>query len=88
METAYQCMNHPGRPSVAQCTRCGKPICEECSNQETGRCRYRCGEFDSALSGAKRPRSIWWSIIVSILAVTGGLLLLFLAICGTLLMSM
>ena len=41
----YRCMNHPERAAAAQCTRCGKPVCDECHNPETGRCRYRCGEM-------------------------------------------
>ena len=30
----YRRMNHPEREAVAQCTRCGKPVCQECHNPE------------------------------------------------------
>jgi hypothetical protein len=83
----YRCMNHPEREAVAQCTRCGKPVCEECHNPETGRCRYRCGEMNSAPSMPGRPRNVWVTVIVSILAILGGLALLLLTICGAILFS-
>jgi hypothetical protein len=83
----YRCMNHPEREAVAQCTRCGKPVCEECHNPETGRCRYRCGEMNSAPGMPGRPRNVWVTVIVSILAILGGLALLLLTICGAILFS-
>lgn len=83
----YRCMNHPEREAVAQCTRCGKPVCEECHNPETGRCRYRCGEMNSASGMPGRQRNVWVTVIISILAILGGLALLLLTICGAILFS-
>ncbi|MBT2765354.1 B-box zinc finger protein [Paenibacillus sp. ISL-20] len=83
----YRCMNHPERSAVAQCTRCGKPVCEECHNPETGRCRYRCGEMNTGPGAPRQPRNVWVTVIVSILAILGGLALLLLTICGAILFS-
>lgn len=36
------CVNHPNRPAIGACRKCGKPICDQCS-QETGRfCSIQC----------------------------------------------
>ncbi len=83
----YRCMNHPERSAVAQCTRCGKPVCDECHNPETGRCRYRCGEMNTGPGAPRQPRNVWVTVIVSILAILGGLALLLLTICGAILFS-
>jgi len=84
----YRCMNHPETMAVAQCTRCGKPVCDECYNPETGRCRIRCGEMTAPGSAGVPPhRNVVMNVIVSILAILGGLLVLLLAICGTILFS-
>lgn len=83
----YRCMNHPEREAVAQCTRCGKPVCQECHNPETGRCRYRCGEMNPASGMPGRQRNVWVTVIISILAILGGLALLLLTICGAILFS-
>lgn len=83
----YRCMNHPEREAVAQCTRCGKPVCEECHDPETGRCRYRCGEMNPTPGAPRQPRNVWVTVIVSILAILGGLALLLLTICGAILFS-
>ncbi|WP_237566311.1 hypothetical protein [Paenibacillus sp. EZ-K15] len=80
-------MNHPERSAVAQCTRCGKPVCDECHNPETGRCRYRCGEMNTGPGAPRQPRNVWVTVIVSILAILGGLALLLLTICGAILFS-
>ncbi|GIO98486.1 hypothetical protein J14TS5_35720 [Paenibacillus lautus] len=80
-------MNHPERSAVAQCTRCGKPVCDECHNPETGHCRYRCGEMNTGPGAPRQPRNVWVTVIVSILAILGGLALLLLTICGAILFS-
>ena len=83
----YRRMNHPEREAVAQCTRRGKPVCQECHNPETGRCRYRRGEMNSAPGMPGRQRNVWVTVIISILAILGGLALPPLTICGAILFS-
>ncbi|EHB62794.1 B-box zinc finger protein [Paenibacillus sp. FSL M8-0142] len=83
----YRCMNHPEAPAIGQCRRCGKPICKDCYNLDNGCCRYRCGEIGYAPHTPPRPKSAFWSVIVSLLAILGGLAVLLLAICGAMLFS-
>lgn len=83
----YRCMNHPEETAVAQCRRCGKPVCEQCYDLETGRCRYRCGEMSHGSSMPVQPKSTLWTVVVSLLAILGGLALLLITICGAMLFS-
>lgn len=83
----YRCMNHPEETAIAQCTRCGKPVCEHCYDSETGRCSSRCGEmgYNSAISD--QPKNAFLRVVVSLLAILGGLLVLLLAICGAMIFT-
>lgn len=83
----YRCMNHPDERSVSQCSRCGKPVCERCYDPETGHCRTRCGEMGYNSSGSEQPKNLFWTFVVSILAILGGLTLLLMAICGAMIFS-
>lgn len=84
---SYRCMNHSDEPAVAQCRHCGKPVCEQCYEPETGRCRYRCGEICYGSSMPVQQRSTLWTVVVSLLAILGGLALLLITICGAMLFS-
>lgn len=83
----YRCMNHPNEISVAQCTRCGKPLCVSCYDPELGRCQHSCGVVPYGPSGPKQPKSAFWTIVVSLLAILGGLALLLITICGAMIFS-
>lgn len=83
----YRCMNHPEEMSIAQCTRCGKPVCASCYDQESGRCQHSCGHMNYGTSRPGQPKSALWTIVVSLLAIFGGLALLLITICGAMLFS-
>ncbi|WP_082423079.1 hypothetical protein [Paenibacillus dakarensis] len=85
----YRCMNHPMEASVAQCSRCGKPVCQQCYDPETGRCRHRCGEMvhHHAPNMTEQPKSTFWTFVVTLLAILGGFAVLLLTICGAMLFS-
>ncbi|MWV42791.1 hypothetical protein GRF59_04050 [Paenibacillus sp. HJL G12] len=83
----FRCMNHSQEPAVAQCRRCGKPVCEHCYDPETGCCRDRCGVMNNGSSMPYKQRSTAWTIVVSLLAIVGGLALLLITICGALIFS-
>ncbi len=83
----YRCMNHSQEPAVAQCSRCGKPVCEYCYDPQTRCCRDHCGVMNHATSMPEKKRSTAWTIVVSLLAIIGGLALLLITICGAMIFS-
>lgn len=94
------CAYHPDREAHHQCIRCGRMLCDECYDSETGSCKFAdCAAYhtgsdpDSRYSERRESRSDHpaqqsfssnpgCQIVISILAIVGGLFLLFLAICG------
>ena len=83
----FICMNHPHKQAVAQCRRCGKPVCEECYDPATGYCHDGCTQNGAASSAHMSKKYIFLQVIVAILAIIGGLAVLLITICGALLLS-
>lgn len=83
----FLCMNHPDKQAVAQCRRCGKPICEDCYDPGTGYCRDECINNGAASSVHEPKKNILLQVIVAILAIIGGLAVLLITICGAFLLS-
>ena len=83
----FLCMNHPDQQAVAQCRRCGKPICENCYDPATGYCRDQCINNGAVSSVHEPKKNILLQVIVAILAIIGGLAVLLITICGAFLLS-
>ncbi|MDN4618349.1 hypothetical protein QCD85_09595 [Paenibacillus sp. PsM32] len=86
----FHCMNHPDRAAVHQCTRCGKPLCDECYNPEMQTCRAYCNNPATASTlepQQPQPKNTFWQIVVALLAIVGALALLLAAICGAMIYS-
>ncbi|WP_211748457.1 hypothetical protein [Paenibacillus sp. Marseille-Q4541] len=81
-------MNHPHKQAVAQCRRCGKPLCEECYDPATGYCLHHCTPNGiSSTEEQKGKKSVLLQVLIAILAIIGGLTVLLISICGALLLS-
>lgn len=83
----FHCMNHPDRAAVHQCSRCGKPLCDECYNPEIQTCRKHCNSLSTAPTLEPQPKNTFWPIVVALLAIVGALALLLAAICGAMIYS-
>lgn len=83
----FHCINHPDRQAVHQCTRCGKPLCDECYNPETQTCGQYCNTLSTKPTLDPRPKNTFWQVIVALLAIVGALALLLAAICGAMIYS-
>lgn len=83
----FHCINHPDRKAVHQCTRCGKPLCDECYNPETQTCLQYCNTLSTQSQIDPRPKNTVWQVIVALLAIVGALALLLAAICGAMIYS-
>lgn len=83
----FHCMNHPDRTAVHQCSRCGKPLCDECYNPEMQTCRMYCNNLSTTTTTAPQPKNTFWQIVVALLAIVGALALLLAAICGAMIYS-
>jgi hypothetical protein len=59
-----RCANHPDRPALGYCSRCGKALCTECL------VRLSTGNFCDACANpapAAPPRTVpWWLIVVAV----------------------
>ncbi|ANF97133.1 hypothetical protein [Paenibacillus bovis] len=93
----FYCKNHKERIATHQCSRCSKPLCEECYNPQMDACQVNCDadipvnpRFQRPNPDGPQPRKFNWflQVIVPILAAIGGLTLLLLAMCGAMLMGM
>lgn len=83
----FLCMNHPDKQAVAQCRRCGKPVCQDCYDPSTGYCRDQCTKNEAVSSVHTSKKNVVLQVIVAILAIIGGLAILLITICGALLLS-
>lgn len=98
MMSHFRCMNHPDREAVYQCRQCGKVLCQECYDPALEGCREGRHALMPQVNTANQPIQpppqsrdssgmIVWKIVISLLAVTGGVTVLFLAICGAMIFS-
>jgi hypothetical protein len=61
-----RCANHPDRPALGYCSRCGKALCTECL------VRLSTGNFCDACANpaptAARRAMPWWIIVLAVVA--------------------
>ncbi|XEC94905.1 hypothetical protein AB6A23_27140 [Paenibacillus tarimensis] len=88
-----ECYHHHNQEAAYRCEYCGKTLCEDCFDAERKRCKGECETWTpEPLSAAKQAGGIWnrtaFKVIIAILAIIGALALLFLSICGIILLSL
>ncbi|HLW49292.1 MAG TPA: B-box zinc finger protein [bacterium] len=60
-----RCRNHPDRPALGYCSRCGKALCSECLVRlSTGNYCEVCANPTAAAPRRSLP---WWLIVLTVL---------------------
>jgi len=78
------CVNHPNRPAIGRCPRCGNPVCEECAGGDlvTRPCKVCQAEVDYVFSehranGARAASKLFAGLVGVLLALVGFTLFYF-----------
>ena len=78
------CVNHPDRPAIGRCPRCGDPVCEECAGGDlvTKPCKVCQAEVDHVFSehranGARAASKLFAGLVGVLLALVGFTLFYF-----------